>query len=97
MAKMVRNNTLRKHRMVFQNYVRLLKKYGTLANKMSKDSLYAEAGEFLGYESKVSGMIIRSFLKKSRAELVNIISDQESDDALNVAIELSLKGKGVEA
>lgn len=85
----IRQTTLRRHKLVFINYIKVIKRLGKDAKNMSKNSLYDEAGEPLGLDAMTSGRIIRAALKRSNASMMNILNAQEADELLATILELN--------
>jgi hypothetical protein len=81
-----RSTTMRRHELVFINYLRVLKRLGADAKNVSKIALYDEAGQPLGLDAMTSGRIIRAALKKNMVSDINYI---EAEGALDVLLKLN--------
>jgi hypothetical protein len=73
---------------MFVNYLRVIRKYGDKARKLSKSMLYEEAGEPFGYDHFVAGRIIRKSLRMPESELRAFLLQQEADDMLDLVLKL---------
>ena len=80
---------MRRHKLVFVNYLKVIKRLGSDAKNVSKTALYDEAGEPLGLDAMTSGRIIRSALKQDPCALNRILSDIEATDILEVLLGLN--------
>lgn len=87
-----RSTTLRRHKLVFINYIKVIKRLGKDAKNMSKYSLYDEAGEPLGLDAMTSGRIIRAALKRTNSSMLNILNAEEAEDLLAMIMELNKEG-----
>jgi len=77
---MSKRSTAKIHRLVFLNYLKVVKGYGEEEVKyVSKGRLYELAGEPFGYDAMVSGRIIRKWLKTPRTEMIDIFIDEKVD------------------
>lgn len=84
-----RSTTQRRHRMVFINYIRIIKGYGKDALNMSKGSLYEKAGTPFGYDERTSGRIIREGLKMPKESLNKILMNEEAGEYMSIVLGLN--------
>lgn len=85
-GKLSRTATM--HNLIFLNYIRVLRKYGEVAKKMAKGSLYEEAGEPFGYCEETAGKIIRSILRQPESDIRVILLKNEAEDMLDMVLQL---------
>lgn len=83
-----RNSTVAIHNLIFLNYLRIIKGYGDVARKISKGTLYEEAGEPFGFNAWSAGLIIRKALKMPNEEIKNILIKNEAEDMLDMVLQL---------
>lgn len=82
--KSKRGNTVKRHRMVFYNYLRIIKGYGEEARGMSKSFLYEKAGEPFGYEWETAGKIVRDALRNGDNEIRKYLTKAEEQELVEV-------------
>lgn len=75
---------MKRHRMVFHNYLRIIKGYGEEARGMSKSFLYEKAGEPFGYEWETVGRIVRDALRSRDNEIRKYLMETEEQELVEV-------------